>query len=72
MIVVSLVVAAFAAVKISVLCSPDNADALKWLAGEFMKQNPDIQVEIVLLSLHHFEGRWSRPKTGDVRIFPWH
>ncbi|WP_280097295.1 extracellular solute-binding protein [Thermotoga maritima] len=37
-------------VKISVLCSPDNADALKWLAQEFMKQNPDIQVEIVPLS----------------------
>ncbi|KUK22207.1 MAG: Extracellular solute-binding protein family 1 [Thermotoga petrophila] len=37
-------------VKISVLCSPDNADALKWLAQEFMKQNPEIQVEIVPLS----------------------
>ncbi|MCD6551946.1 sugar ABC transporter substrate-binding protein [Thermotoga sp.] len=37
-------------VKISVLCSPDNADALKWLAQEFMKKNPDIQVEIVPLS----------------------
>jgi len=42
----------------------NDADALKRLAGEFMKQNPDIQVEIVLLSLHHFERGWSRPKTG--------
>jgi len=49
-VVALLAVAAFGAVKISVLCSPDNADALKWLAGEFMKQNRDIQVEIVPLS----------------------
>lgn len=47
---VLFVVVGFSAVKISVLCSPDNADALKWLAGEFMKQNPDIQIEIVPLS----------------------
>ncbi|MCX7813640.1 MAG: extracellular solute-binding protein, partial [Pseudothermotoga sp.] len=49
-LVILFIAVGFSAVKISVLCSPDNADALKWLAGEFMKRNPDIQVEIVPLS----------------------
>lgn len=50
LLLVLMFAASLMAVKITVLCSPDNADALKWLAGEFMKQNPDIQVEIVPLS----------------------
>ncbi|MCD6266814.1 MAG: sugar ABC transporter substrate-binding protein [Thermotogaceae bacterium] len=50
MLIMIFSVFAMAATKISVLVSPDNADALQWLAQEFMKRNPDIKVEIVPLS----------------------
>ncbi|AEH51195.1 ABC transporter substrate-binding protein [Pseudothermotoga thermarum] len=40
----------FAQVTISVVACSDNADSLKWLAEEFMKRNPDVKVEITVLS----------------------
>ncbi len=39
-----------AQVTISVVACSDNADSLKWLAEEFMKRNPDIKVEVTVLS----------------------
>ncbi len=35
-----------AAIKLNVLSSPDNADALIEIAQKFMEKNPDIQVEV--------------------------
>jgi multiple sugar transport system substrate-binding protein len=61
-------------VSLRVVCSPDNADALKWIASEFMKQHPDIRVTVESISwetLYPLELADFAGQVGGFDIFTW-
>jgi len=54
MLVVSMIavmtIAALAVTTISVVVSPDNGPSIQYLAQQFMQQNPDIKVDVTIIS----------------------
>ena len=67
-------VTAMASVTLSLITSPDNGPSLQWLAQQFEKQNPDIKINVSIVSWETLYPRLLadlRARSGVYDIFTW-